>query len=85
MNFTRAPTPIAMISKMSLPWQQTVQQKRARRDEAIQRVLPLQDTENPPAEAARDPTSIDNVDGILRAIQSKAVTAKRLCTAYIRR
>lgn len=73
-------------TKMATPWTQTAQEKRRLRDEAIQRVQPLlQDvngTANPTA-ATRDPSAIDNVDGILRAVSSGAVTATGLCTAFI--
>jgi hypothetical protein len=82
-------------------WLQTAQEKRRLRDEAIQKFTSTHEvrsihrvTQNgnelkklqPTAETFLPvPTRLENIDGILQAIRSGAVTATRLCTDYIYR
>jgi len=67
-------------------WQLTVAEKRRLRDEAIRKFLDSQKHLPPAANGdVEDTTGIDQVDEIIEALSSGAVTATKLCEAYIGR
>ncbi|KAF2705077.1 acetamidase [Pleomassaria siparia CBS 279.74] len=70
-----------MSNSTTPKWQQTVTEKRGIRDDAIRKFIDSHQYEN----STTNPASTDQVDGILEAISSGAVTATKLCHAYIAR
>jgi amidase len=67
-------------------WQRTVAEKRRVRDDALRKYSDSHQSQNSTTnETAATATDIDQVDDVLQAISSGAVTATELCDAYIGR
>jgi len=84
---TSTPSLYTEMSSSTLPkWQQTVTEKRWMRDEAVRKYSDSRRSQSSTTNGiAAYATGIDQVDDVLQAISSGAVTATELCDAYIGR
>jgi amidase len=84
---TSTPSPYTEMPNPTVPnWQQTVTEKRRMRDEAIRKYSGSHQFQSSTANGTSvRATGIDQVDDVLQAISSGAVTATELCDAYIGR